>query len=131
MKVKADKARIADERTAKRKATKQRRKAEAQAKRREAICKHWNIPLDSFSRKAKPIKAGSDIKAGSEEIVADDEERTFAAQCDELAAKIKAQIEADRVAGREVDLWEYLKGAPCAVTKALRKRGIFFGKRKR
>lgn len=129
--MKADKAKVKAERTAKRKATRLQRKADATAKRHEAICKHWNLPLDAFSRlsrKPKPGKVGAETNGENE---ANEEERAFAAQCDELAAKVKTQIEADRAAGRETDLWEYLKGAPCVVTKALRKRGICFGKRKR
>lgn len=113
------------ERAAKRKANKRQRKTEAETKRREAIIKHWNLPPNAFSRKPKPGKVGT------EPNVANEEDRAFAAQCDELAAKVKAQIEADRAAGRETDLWKYIEGAPCAVTKALRKRGICFGKRKR
>lgn len=127
---------IKAERAKHRKQSKRQHRDEAKAKREAK----WNEKLSRMNIDATipgSIKRTiGEIEANRKQEEAErkreeEAERDFKRWADELAAKVKAKIEADRAAGRETDLWEWLKYVPCVVTKALRERGISFGKRKR
>jgi len=127
-----DKDTIKAERTAQRKQDKRQRKATFKAKReadQEAVW--WQTLRDAGITFGGKRTTGDIAERVAKRKRYEEAKRNFNRQADELAAQVKAVIEADRAAGRETDLWEWLQGAPCVVTKALRERGISLGKRKR